>query len=66
MNDSCSENTTNMTLEEAVAYLRTLANFGGTLIQSRELAQKGLGNVHHIRRSGLFKQILKDKKWTQE
>lgn len=55
-----NENTA-VALEEALAYLRTLANFGGTLIQSRELAQKGLDNVYHIRQSGLFKQILKEE-----
>lgn len=47
-----SENTT-VALEEALAYLRTLANFGGTLVQSRELAQKGLDKME---------QILKEKK----
>lgn len=65
MSVECSENTTGAlekALEESLAYLRTLANFGGTLVQSKQLAQKGLDNVHHIRRSGLFKQILKEKK----
>lgn len=32
-------------LREYEAYLRTLANFGGTLTQSKELAQKALREV---------------------
>lgn len=51
MDNNCGKNTT-FALEEALAYLRTLANFGGTLVQSRELAQKGLDNV---------KQVLKEE-----
>lgn len=35
-------------IEEALAYLRTLANFGGTLLQSKELAQKGITKVEEI------------------
>lgn len=35
-------------IEEALAYLRTLANFGGTLVQSKELAQKGITKVEEI------------------
>lgn len=56
MNVECSENTAvalEEALEESLAYLRTLANFGGTLVQSRELAQKGLDKVE---------QILKERK----
>lgn len=60
MDNNCVENTT-AALEEALAYLRTLANFGGTLVQSKQLAQKGLDNVNHIRQNGLFKQILKEE-----
>ena len=47
MNVECSESTT-VAPEEALAYLRTLANFGGTLVQSKRLAQKGLDNVEQI------------------
>ena len=44
MVNNCGKNTT-VALEEALAYLRTLANFGGTLVQSKQLAQKGLDTV---------------------
>lgn len=56
MDNNCVENTAialEEALEESLAYLRTLANFGGTLVQSRELAQKGLDKME---------QILKEKK----
>lgn len=47
MNIKRCENTS-VALEESLAYLRTLANFGGTLIQSKQLAQKGLDNVEQV------------------
>lgn len=37
--------TTEQKLKEALAYLETLANFGGTIIQARELAQKGVDKI---------------------
>lgn len=52
MNVECNENIA-VALEESLAYLRTLANFGGTLVQSKELAQKGLDKME---------QILEEKK----
>lgn len=33
---------------EALAYLRTFANFGGTLVQYKELARKGIIKVEEI------------------
>ena len=47
MNKCCGENTI-ITLEESLAYLRTLANFSGTLVQSKELAQRGVEKVGNI------------------
>lgn len=51
MNIKRCENTSGVlekALEESLAYLRTLASFGGTLIQSKELAQKGITKVEEI------------------
>ncbi|MDF8363371.1 MULTISPECIES: hypothetical protein [Achromobacter] len=35
--------------QDALAYLRTLANFGGNLAQARALAEKGLNSVASVR-----------------
>ena len=34
--------------KEALAYLETLANFGGTIQQARELAQKGVDKLSSL------------------
>lgn len=35
-------------LEDIKAYLRTLANFGGTIQQAKELAQKCLDKLENV------------------
>jgi len=37
--------TTEQKLKEALAYLETLSQFGGTIQQARELAQKGVDKI---------------------